>query len=68
MLVENKRMALTVEMDKWLENAKREPSLREAPLTWEVAKEPRSTLADHRDPADRFLVATAGKGGKADAG
>jgi PIN domain nuclease of toxin-antitoxin system len=33
--------------------------LQEAALTWQVAHELRFTFLGHRDPADRFLVATA---------
>lgn len=33
--------------------------VKEAPLTAEVAREVRSTILEHRDPGDRFLVATA---------
>ena len=32
---------------------------REAPVTHEVALETRNVKLSHRDPADRFLVATA---------
>jgi len=59
MLVEKKRIALAVEMNQWVKRARKELWLREAPLTWEVAEELRFTLLGHRDPADRFLVATA---------
>jgi PIN domain nuclease of toxin-antitoxin system len=58
-LVEKKRVTLREEMDRWVEKSKRELSLREAPFSWEVANELRFTLLGHRDPADRFLVATA---------
>lgn len=46
-------------MDRWVGKSKKELSLREAPFTWEVANELRYTLLTHRDPGDRFLVATA---------
>jgi len=58
-LLEKKRISLSEEMDRWVEKSKKELSLREAPFTWEVAKELRYTLLAHRDPGDRFLVATA---------
>lgn len=58
-LLEKKRISLSEEMDRWVEKSKKELSLREAPFTWEVANELRYTLLTHRDPGDRFLVATA---------
>jgi PIN domain nuclease of toxin-antitoxin system len=58
-LVGQKRMALHQEMNKWVERRVLELLRKEAPLTWEMAKELRFTLIDHRDPADRFLLATA---------
>ncbi len=33
--------------------------MREAPITYEVAQETARVELPHRDPADRFLVATA---------
>jgi PIN domain nuclease of toxin-antitoxin system len=33
--------------------------LRDAPLDWKIAHELRFTMLGYRDPADRFLVATA---------
>jgi PIN domain nuclease of toxin-antitoxin system len=58
-LLEKKRIVLDVDMHIWVEKSKRELLLREAPFSWEVAQEMRFTLLGHRDPADRFLVATA---------
>jgi PIN domain nuclease of toxin-antitoxin system len=58
-LLEKKRIVLDEDMHVWVEKSKRELLLREAPFSWEVAQEMRSTLLGHRDPADRFLVATA---------
>jgi len=58
-LLEKKKITLSEEMHRWVEKSKEELSLREAPFTWEVAHELRFTLLDHRDPGDRFLVATA---------
>ncbi len=59
MLLEKKRVTLREEMKQWIEKSKRELSLREAPFSWEIAEELSFTLLGHRDPADRFLVATA---------
>jgi PIN domain nuclease of toxin-antitoxin system len=59
MLLEKRRIVLDKEMNTWVERSKRELSLREAPFSWAVAQEMRFMLLGHRDPADRFLVATA---------
>jgi PIN domain nuclease of toxin-antitoxin system len=58
-LLEKKRLELDRELHEWVERSKRELMLREAPLSWEVADELRFTILKQRDPADRFLVATA---------
>jgi PIN domain nuclease of toxin-antitoxin system len=58
-LVEKKRLELDRDSREWVEQSKRELMLREAPLSWEVADELRFTILRQRDPADRFLVATA---------
>jgi PIN domain nuclease of toxin-antitoxin system len=58
-LLEKKRVTLREDMNRWIEKSKRELSLREAPFSWEVANEIPFTQLGHRDPADRFLVATA---------
>ena len=56
-LLEKKRVSLLEDVNEWVEKSRRELSLREAPFTWEVARELRFTLTP--DPADRFLAATA---------
>ena len=43
----------------WVETALSRVPMREAPLSREVAIRSRSVNLDHRDPADRFLAATA---------
>jgi PIN domain nuclease of toxin-antitoxin system len=58
-LREKRRVVLDEEMNRWVEKSKRELSLKEAPFSWEVANEIPFTQLAHRDPADRFLVATA---------
>jgi PIN domain nuclease of toxin-antitoxin system len=58
-LLEKKRVTLAEEMNVWVEKSKKELSLREAPFSWAVADELRYTILEHRDPADRLLVATA---------
>jgi PIN domain nuclease of toxin-antitoxin system len=59
MLLEKKRVFLEEEMDQWIEKSKEDLMLREATFSWAVADELRYTILGHRDPADRFLVATA---------
>ena len=58
-LVEKKRLELEKDLHDWVQQSKRELMLQEAPLSWEVADELRFTILRQRDPADRFLVATA---------
>ena len=58
-LVEKKRLELERDLHDWVQQSKKELMLQEAPLSWEVADELRFTILKQRDPADRFLVATA---------
>jgi PIN domain nuclease of toxin-antitoxin system len=58
-LVERRRLELQKDLYDWVQQSKRELMLQEAPLSWEVADELRFTILRQRDPADRFLVATA---------
>jgi PIN domain nuclease of toxin-antitoxin system len=59
MLLEKKRIELNQDFGEWFLQSKQDLNLLEAPLTWEVAHELRFTMLGHRDPGDRFLVATA---------
>src|SRR5580692_12822304 len=43
----------------WVANALDAAPMREAPVTYQVAQETARVQLPHRDPADRFLVATA---------
>jgi PIN domain nuclease of toxin-antitoxin system len=43
----------------WLAYAQREYPVRHAPITAEIAVESQRVALPHRDPADRFLAATA---------
>lgn len=58
-LVEKKRVLLTVDVDEWVAQSMAVAQLKEAPLTMEVALATNKTHLSHRDPADAFLVATA---------
>jgi PIN domain nuclease of toxin-antitoxin system len=59
LLVEGRRVVLTESLDRFVSKSQKELSLREAAFTWGVAEELRYTILNHRDPADRFIVATA---------
>jgi PIN domain nuclease of toxin-antitoxin system len=58
-LLEKRRISLTQDFGQWVDESIKALQLQEASLTWEVAHELRFTLLGHRNPADRFLVATA---------
>jgi PIN domain nuclease of toxin-antitoxin system len=58
-LLEKRRVNLRQDFGEWFKKSVEDLALMEAPLRWGVAHELRFTLLGHRDPADRFLVATA---------
>ena len=58
-LLEKKRIQFKRDFGEWFRESKEELNLTEVPLSWEVAHELRFTMLGYRDPADRFLVATA---------
>jgi PIN domain nuclease of toxin-antitoxin system len=58
-LLEKRRISIKQDFRQWVNESVSALQLQEAALTWEVAHELRFTLLGHRDPADRFLVATA---------
>ena len=53
------RMVPGEDMEAWVPSALRTLPLQEAPVTYEVARETGRLQLPHRDPADRFLLATA---------
>jgi len=59
MLAECGRLAIRDDAGDWVASAWRAAPFREAPLTYEVAVASRQIPVPVRDPADRFLVATA---------
>jgi PIN domain nuclease of toxin-antitoxin system len=59
MLTQRKRVALNLDLGEWCKASIQDLSLEEAPFTWDVATELPFTRFLHRDPGDRFLVATA---------
>jgi PIN domain nuclease of toxin-antitoxin system len=58
-LLEKRRIDLKQDFRIWADESVADLQLHEATITWEVAHELRYTMPGHRDPADRFLVATA---------
>jgi PIN domain nuclease of toxin-antitoxin system len=58
-LLKKRRINLKQDFRSWADESVRDLQLQEAAITWEVAHELRYTMLGHRDPADRFLVATA---------
>lgn len=59
LLEEKGRVALGENAATWVEKSMLALPLQEAPITREVALETRNIQLPHRDPADRFLAATA---------
>jgi PIN domain nuclease of toxin-antitoxin system len=59
MLIERGQLGIAIDPREWLDLALHEYPTREAPLTHAIAIESRFVELPHRDPADRFLAATA---------
>lgn len=58
-LVDKKKFNLKEDFAVWVQRSIVDLKLSEAPLDWKVAHEMRYILPNHKDPADRFLAATA---------
>jgi PIN domain nuclease of toxin-antitoxin system len=58
-LAERKRIVIDGDPREWIERALRETSPREAPLTYDVAARCDTLTLATRDPADRFIAASA---------
>ena len=58
-LWQKRRILPDEDIEKWIPSALRTLPLQEAPVTYEVARETGRLRLPHRDPADRFLLATA---------
>jgi len=56
---EKKRLAMREDLAVWFRRAIQDLQLQEAALNWKAVHEIRFILPNHRDPADRFLAATA---------
>jgi PIN domain nuclease of toxin-antitoxin system len=59
LLVLKGRIAINVTPEQWLERAWRAAPMWQAPVTHEIAIASRRIKLPHKDPADRFLAATA---------
>ncbi len=59
MLTEKDRVSLNMDVEEWVAKAMEAVPLQEAPITHEVALGTQHVGLAHRDPADRFLAATA---------
>lgn len=58
-LCQKQRLTLLPSPQSWIMNTLDAFPMREAAVTYEVAQEAARVQLPHRDPADRFLVATA---------
>jgi|ERR1700690_3710129 len=59
LLLEKKRLEMHEDFTLWFARAVDDLGLNEVGLGWKVAREMRYILPNHKDPADRFLAATA---------
>jgi PIN domain nuclease of toxin-antitoxin system len=58
-LCQKNKLTLHPNPQAWIAHALDAVPMREAPITYQVAQETARVQLPHRDPADRFLVATA---------
>ena len=58
-LLEKKRITMHEDFAVWFARTSEDVELIEAALNWEIAHDMRYILPNHKDPADRFLAATA---------
>jgi PIN domain nuclease of toxin-antitoxin system len=58
-LARKKRVIFESTPEQWVRQALSDLPIREAPTTHEVAIRGEALRLDHKDPADRFIVATA---------
>jgi PIN domain nuclease of toxin-antitoxin system len=59
MLAERKRITIAGDAEQWVTTALRRSAPREAPFTFEVAARSTTLSLSTRDPADRFIAASA---------
>ena len=58
-LARKKRLILESTPEQWVHRALNDLPVREAPMSHEVAIQSEALRLNHKDPADRFIVATA---------
>jgi len=58
-LLEKKRISFQEDFAVWFARTVQDLELHKANLTWQVVHQMRFILPNHKDPADRFLAATA---------
>jgi PIN domain nuclease of toxin-antitoxin system len=58
-LLEKKRIHMQEDFGVWFRQTAHDLDLQEAELNWKIAHEMPFILPNHKDPADRFLAATA---------
>jgi PIN domain nuclease of toxin-antitoxin system len=58
-LLEKKRIGIDQDFGQWFEKSRIDFELQKAPLDWKVVHQMRFTMLAYKDPADRFLAATA---------
>jgi PIN domain nuclease of toxin-antitoxin system len=58
-LLEKRRVEINQDFGRWFEQSRVYFDLKEAPLDWKVVHEVRFVMLRYKDPADRFLAATA---------
>jgi len=59
LLLERKRIRIDRDFGQWFEESRVEFELHEASIDWKVVHELRFMMLGYKDPADRFLAATA---------
>jgi PIN domain nuclease of toxin-antitoxin system len=59
LLVEKKRILIAADFAEWVNASFEDLQIQEAPFGFAVAHELRFTQLPHKDPGDRFIVATA---------
>jgi PIN domain nuclease of toxin-antitoxin system len=59
LLVEKKKIMIAADFAEWVNASFHDLQIQEAPFTFAVAYELRYTQLPHKDPGDRFIVATA---------
>ena len=59
LLLEKKRIQIDEDFGSWFDKSTKDLNLFEAPLSGDIARQHGTVALQHRDPADRLLLATA---------